>query len=910
MTRQGAALALALLGGLALGQPAGQPLGQPAGQPAPVTTAPLSAPAEGARTVEIVEAERLELRRLDGQELIVISGNPARLRVGDDEVSAERVEYNRASRTLTLLGGAQFRTFEVGPGGTRTPQLLTGEALVVNLGNQNLGGEDVIVSSGGLEIRGEEVQRVPGQLQASGGYVTPCAGCGQTPNDYAFRTGALTLYPGDRLVARDVTVLLADQPVFYLPVLVVFLGEENRRPRLEIGRSDADGRTIEADLPFVIGSVAAGNALLRYYQNRSPSLGFGVDLSTLSLGRAVDRLDLRALATPRPVGQSGYNVDIDSALRGVVPAQGSDNGVDYRVSAVRRDTGRTEAERGVTILSGTAQGSWDGFRVRLDYLQRLGPPPPGRLSEVQRTPEISVTPPEYRAGGFSVSGRAALGVFTAATNDISVLARERDNLTAARAELAFRAGYNTTPWTGATLTAQADYLGRLYSTTTNGAATRVVDYSFGARLTQNLGWLTAFASYDYFRREGTSPFQFDRLGGQRLEAIAAVGATVTPTEGLSFTVGQRYNFMLPAGEQAAATFGLNVNRDPLNVQASFNRNLFTGLPESSSLNVTLGSPTVGALFGLQLGASQQGFTPAALRLEYRASPTDNVGLRATYDFARGQWTVLTATLNATSGVDAVLNPVSMAVTQNVFLDTPRVSGTATLRWRGLEAELVHDLPLAAAPPATVPPAGNLTFAVGTLRGAETNWRLGYGGAYRALGPETGFLSPTLRGQFASAQGFRRVSAEFDYVFPGTDENATLGLTRAAAGLNWEFGGRVGVSGNASYSRSGGVLSPLQETLRLEPLNFTFALGDPNQPGGYLGVGFRQSFSWVGGQPTAAHVIRPIITLIADRCCWSLRAELNPVDGVARFSINLPGGSGPTLEATPAGTRFPGLFSNP
>lgn len=64
--------------------------------------------------------------------------------------------------------------------------------------------------------------------------------------DYAFRAKEILLYPGDRVVAREVTLLVGEKPVLTLPVLLLYLSE--RRPRLEVGQ-DQGGFYLKGALP-------------------------------------------------------------------------------------------------------------------------------------------------------------------------------------------------------------------------------------------------------------------------------------------------------------------------------------------------------------------------------------------------------------------------------------------------------------------------------------------------------------------------------------------------------------------------------------------------------------------------------------------------------------------------------------
>jgi hypothetical protein len=250
-----------------------------------------------AKTITIVTADRLEFRNVttpsgEKEEYITIQGSPAIVRIDDDELEASRIEYNKTKRTLTVIGEGVFR------GKTDT---IAGRDFVVDLDKDTLDGGDVIIVTSEIDVIGVDAQRVPGQLEVSQGYFSPCGRCGRTPNDYGFRAQYLTLYPGDRLIARNVTVLIADEPVMFLPIVVLFLGDPARQPRFSFttgGDNGGDGTQISADLPFVTGDFGVGFAFLRYFQYRQPAFGFGTDYTAYNLFGGVNRTRLYLLALP------------------------------------------------------------------------------------------------------------------------------------------------------------------------------------------------------------------------------------------------------------------------------------------------------------------------------------------------------------------------------------------------------------------------------------------------------------------------------------------------------------------------------------------------------------------------------------------------------------------------------------
>ncbi|ANE44312.1 LPS-assembly protein LptD [Deinococcus puniceus] len=544
-----------------------------------------------ARTVKIISADTLELRQLDGQEIVLISGaqesGGVELRVDDDIVKALRVEYNRTRRTLTLVGKASYFS-------ASDAQTLTGENLVVDLGTEELTGQDVLISDADLEIRGSEVDRIPGQLRASNGYFTPCAKCGRTPNDYAFRAERLIVYPGDRLVAYRAQLLLADFPVLYLPVLVLPLNDPERQPRLSIGQAAQDGYTVEADLPFSIGSTTLGTTLLRYYQNRNPSFGVGVSLRSYQPLPFIDRLNLYVLNNPRPfladgTLQPGTDLDINFSAKGRIPLVTAVRDLDYSLSVTRSDLGRasTDPERGVTNVNFGVNVEYPLFSGQFNYVDRYGPEGVTRLTTPLKQPEVVIDPKPYVQGGLSADFKFTVGQYTGQSNPLSRSATLQGiNISTSRLEEQHTLGYTAKPWTNADLTLSNTFTGRYY-----GTGARTVQLNLGAQLTQRWNTTNTFTvSGAYTRIEGTSPFAFDALSGRRVSAPIGLTVNTVPVKDVTFGVSLTRDLMLGPEAQAPANFNLSVNRVPLSASASLSHNFYTGVVESANYSITLSDP--------------------------------------------------------------------------------------------------------------------------------------------------------------------------------------------------------------------------------------------------------------------------------------------------------------------------------
>ncbi|MGY2896874.1 hypothetical protein [Deinococcus sp. UYEF24] len=897
-----------------------------------------------ARTVKIVTADRLELRKVAGtqqpdgsksadQEIVVISGSKVELHIDQDVLLATRVEYNRSRRTLTVVGEGEYDTVQNG-----STQTLKGSGLVVDLGSEALTGEDVIISDSELEIRGEAVSRVPGQLTANNSYFTPCAKCGRTPNDYAFKARTVMLYPGDRLVAYDAVLLLADVPVLFLPVVILPLQDQNRQPRLGFAQDAVDGFTVQADLPFVIGSSTLGTTLLRYYQNRTPAIGFGVDLHSYAPFIGVDRLDLYALASPRPsvLGSGGTYVspgdneyDLNFSVRGKLALYGSKDGLTYALTAVRTDIGRfaTDPQRGVTDVSGAATADFGSVEfgsvgVQLNYQGRLGPASTVALPAVLRT-EVVVDPGAYRLGNLSADFRVTLGQYTAASNPLSRIAQAQGpNFSTARLEESHVITFSAQPWDGSTLTFNNTFTGRYYLT---GA--RVVNLLASVSLAQTFSVTNSVRlNYAYTRQEGTSPFGFDAVFTRPPSGILSGDVSVTPTPGLTFSASQGYDYVQPRENQPPAHFGVSVQKDPVSFNLGLDPNFFTGQLETAALDALVGQNRP-LLLGLRGSYSRLGGPGTfSLSADVVGGPrTNTFGVTLNYDPVSRSLSSLNLRVSALSTQDSVLNPVSFTANETVGLQTsipaiidpaapplvtppplvtqtPSLNGQATLNTSGLVFTASHSLSL----PGGNPGSDTVYFGVGSQAGADFNWSLRYGGNYDVS--RLGFPRPTVTGTLTATRLGQRLSAQASLNVPGLDQGITEFGNASVAG-SYDLG-KAFISGGAYYSRSrvgtGTAAQSVTDTLQFQPLTLTVGLGDGPKPGAYLSAILRQTLIWQDGVLQPPGRVLPILLFTVDRCCWAFQVEINPLDGRYRLGVSLPGQDNtiPAFDATSSGLSVP------
>ncbi len=205
---------------------------------------------------------RLELRNYvlpDGTEVTfyVLRGDPLTITIGEQQLSATHVEVDLTRNELRVIGPGSFFN------GSETVE---GTDLIISLADETFSARDVLVITGALDVLGSAAWRVPGQISFVDGAFSPCSRCGQEVEDYGFRAERLELYPGDRLIAYRVTMLVRGQDFLYLPLMVVPLARPDRQPQLVIRQgTETERAQVALDWPYVTGPSSYGTFSIRYY---------------------------------------------------------------------------------------------------------------------------------------------------------------------------------------------------------------------------------------------------------------------------------------------------------------------------------------------------------------------------------------------------------------------------------------------------------------------------------------------------------------------------------------------------------------------------------------------------------------------------------------------------------------------
>ncbi len=527
--------------------------------------------------VKVLSADRLERRPItlpggDTTELIVITGSPVRLTVDGDTIIAEYVEFDRKSRILRI----------VGPGNVSYDNVTTtGEDYILDLGSGELGFQDVFIFTEPLDIEGVSATRQPGQIDISSAQFGPCNRCQSKVQDYRFSAERMNFYPGDRLVAFNVTVYLRDLPSFFLPLLVVPLGPEDRRPRFNLTRGSlAERAEVALDWPYVFGASAFGMTSLRYYADVTPGLSSGP--AETILGGAVTEsyfgggFDHR-FYTERGRGTAQFFYT-PPFLPGSAYAGSERTPAEYTYSfgyateealaglqtnlLLARDDGANPRIINLTARVSDSYGGFDfGYVTQTYFDLDLGDAsfspsyddPEGALrtyAQVTLSPQDDLS---FSVGPFTLSNfLVTAGVYEDYTNPSNPSA-QKSTLTLGNGNLIIRGGRllerhtitleTLSPFPGSSIAGSTSYTGQLYTTTNpNGEFERLVDWTTTLSADQTFTGGSFGLDFSRVILEGESPFAFDARTTPNSRTALSGELALSPAPWLDLSVSETYVF--------------------------------------------------------------------------------------------------------------------------------------------------------------------------------------------------------------------------------------------------------------------------------------------------------------------------------------------------------------------------------
>ena len=534
-------------------------------------------------------ASQLEVRNLtlpDGAEVqyYVVKGSPVTVTIDDQQLIADEVEIDFTNKLVRVVGFGTFKSAD---------ETIAGNDLVIELEDQTFSGQDVLIVTEAIDVLGVEASRVPGQIDVLSGRFSPCSRCNQTVQDYGFRAKRLELYPGDRLVAFEVTVVVRELPVLLLPLLVIPLAPPDRQPRLSITQGSATARAeVAVDLPYVAGPNALGTFSVRYYADIVPGAGnlftnglLGGRTTTSYLGGGVNH----RFYTETGQGSADFfyvpsfiTYDADRVPTGKTRDEvtfrvryataeelADEPGVSVAAFAERDD----ERRQRLVEYGASARFLTDGFAgtfstvgfFDLDRNDGVTEPSYDTSTEPLRTLariELAPAATEFSVGPFRLSTpRLDLGVFEDQSNPTNRSAAATPRIVGGRLLESHSLRLEPqTPWSGFTVSARTDFTGQYYTTQNpGGGLERQIDWYTQLDLDQNLGFGNFGVTFVRDINEGETPFLFDSLYNLGNVVRLDANLRLDPAPWLSFSTRGGYVFVFENRPDATGLEPLTTN---------------------------------------------------------------------------------------------------------------------------------------------------------------------------------------------------------------------------------------------------------------------------------------------------------------------------------------------------------------
>ncbi len=535
--------------------------------------------------VKIIDADKLELRPITvpggkETELIVITGSPVRLEVDGDRIIAEYVEFDRDSRVLRIVGSGNVSYDNV---------TTKGQDYLLDLGNGDLTFQDVFIFTQPLDIEGVSATRQPGEIDISSAQFSPCSRCESEVQDYRFSAERLNFYPGDRLVAFNVTVYLRNLPSFFLPLMVVPLGPEDRRPRFSLERGTSTERAeVALDWPYFFGANQFGTSSLRYYADVTPGLSnspletiFGGTITQSYFGGGFDHRFFTGRG--RGTVQFFYTPSFLLTPRSGDPEEDADLSTETTPEEFKYTLGyKTEEALGgfqtdlllesddaanpriinLTTRLGTAYGGFDFAYVTQTYFDldptdtSYSPSYDENEGALRTYGQLAVSKSEdltFSVGPFSLTNfLVSAGVYEDYANPANGSAQQF-GLTLGNGSLLVRGGRllerhtitldTLSPFSGSSITGSTTYTGQIYSTTnSNGEFERLVDWTTTLSADQTFNGGSFGVDFSRVILDGETPFSFDARTTPNSRTELSGEFALTPAPWFDLSVSNGYVF--------------------------------------------------------------------------------------------------------------------------------------------------------------------------------------------------------------------------------------------------------------------------------------------------------------------------------------------------------------------------------
>ncbi len=222
-----------------------------------------------------LKAEFITYEKIEGEDLI-IAKDGVELKYQDIEVKADYLKINLSTNLLSASGKVYFLQDESETDCEELTYNWKTKKVILQRLNGKITGEGI---KGNLYYRGEKMENFPETVEISEGSFTTCEL--EEPHYHIVAT-EMTIYPKDKIIARNISWYEGKTKIITLPYFIVFLDRKTQMPILpKIGQNSSDGWFVKTNFNYYIDEKSYGTFYLDWLEKKG--IGIGAE-HTLEIG--------------------------------------------------------------------------------------------------------------------------------------------------------------------------------------------------------------------------------------------------------------------------------------------------------------------------------------------------------------------------------------------------------------------------------------------------------------------------------------------------------------------------------------------------------------------------------------------------------------------------------------------------
>lgn len=202
------------------------------------------------------------------EQMIITAKGQVQARYEDFTLNCEDLQINLDKTLFIAQGKVNFKKGEESFSSELLSYNWKNEKIIMESLEGELTGEKI---EGLVYYTGEKYENFPEVVEITGGSFTTCDL--EKPH-YHIEAKEMTIYPEDKIVAKDISWYEGERRIFSLPYFLIFIKGENQLPYIpKIGQSSGEGWYFKNTINYYIDQHSYGSFYLDWFQKKGLAAG-------------------------------------------------------------------------------------------------------------------------------------------------------------------------------------------------------------------------------------------------------------------------------------------------------------------------------------------------------------------------------------------------------------------------------------------------------------------------------------------------------------------------------------------------------------------------------------------------------------------------------------------------------------